>query len=65
MRKKIEEQEEAKQAKRNKVVMTFDLLGRKVMTCLHNFFYDALIVLCFHDTVNQLTLKLTYLVFCP
>lgn len=30
LRKKREEIEEAEQAKRNKVVMTFDLLGRKV-----------------------------------
>lgn len=32
LRKKREEIEEAEQAKRNKVVVTFDLLGRKVFT---------------------------------
>ncbi|KAL8457425.1 hypothetical protein ACS0TY_035327 [Phlomoides rotata] len=31
LKKKMEVQEEAEQAKRNKVVMTFDLLGRKVL----------------------------------
>lgn len=32
LKKKREEIEEAERAKRNKVVMTFDLLGRKVIT---------------------------------
>lgn len=39
LRKKREEIEEAEQAKRNKVVVTFDLLGRKVFTLTQVDYY--------------------------
>lgn len=36
LKKKQEEIEEAERAKRNKVVVTFDLVGRKVLNALPN-----------------------------